>query len=358
MKTCAAGMAYPLCNSLQCRDCGALFLDIRFSDAEMARLLTAAMATPSSTALRERFEPGYAALNTALAERAAYLPEVEAMIAPHAPGGRMCWTKGDTGLNTAVLTAPRSLSVHDISGSTWSRASAVDRQDGRPRRFDLVVCSNVLEHVPAPAGPLDDIAEAMAPETLLYLEVPHEAYVIQNAGVEDLAAGAKYWHEHVNFFTEGRRREPRSPARAGDRPFRDPGDRDLRAHRPAVLHALPESSGRRGLRRADRSRGRSRPASRTARRCRRSGRRRCGRPRLVRTNRNWASASPARAVALRSITGEHLALQPVQRTARQQAAVEVVAEAVDEELPGRCSAARASAQRGSLGVQIGLDSNT
>ncbi|WP_200946000.1 class I SAM-dependent methyltransferase [Caulobacter sp. Root487D2Y] len=203
MKTLRLGMAYPLCNSLQCRDCGALFLDIRFSDAEMSRLYTG-YRDAEYTALRERFEPGYAALNTALAERAAYLPEVEAMIAPHLSGPPhvLDWG-GDTGLNTPFRGAAASLSVHDISGlSLVEGVAAVDREGLARSRFDLVVCSNVLEHVPAPADLLDDIAEAMSPETLLYLEVPHEAYMIQNAGVEDLAAGKKYWHEHVNFFTE------------------------------------------------------------------------------------------------------------------------------------------------------------
>src|SRR5437016_2710182 len=33
-----SGMAYPLCNSVQCASCGVLFLDIRFSDSEMATL--------------------------------------------------------------------------------------------------------------------------------------------------------------------------------------------------------------------------------------------------------------------------------------------------------------------------------
>ncbi len=73
MKTLRVGMAYPLCNSLQCRDCGALFLDIRFSDAEMARLYSG-YRDAEYTALRERFEPGYAALNTALASARPICP--------------------------------------------------------------------------------------------------------------------------------------------------------------------------------------------------------------------------------------------------------------------------------------------
>jgi hypothetical protein len=38
LRTIQTGMAYPLCNSLQCQACGLLFLDIRFDETEMAAL--------------------------------------------------------------------------------------------------------------------------------------------------------------------------------------------------------------------------------------------------------------------------------------------------------------------------------
>lgn len=203
MKTLRLGMAYSLCNSLQCRACGALFLDIRFSDAEMARLYSG-YRDADYTALRERFEPGYTTFNDALAERATYLPQIEAMIGLHlgGPPHVLDWG-GDTGLNTPFRDNAASLSVHDISGLTLADGvAAVDRKGMAEARYDLVVCSNVLEHVPAPAILLDDIVAVMSSETLLYLEVPRESYMIQNDGVENLAVGKKYWHEHINFFTE------------------------------------------------------------------------------------------------------------------------------------------------------------
>ncbi|CAN5414999.1 hypothetical protein BH10PSE4_BH10PSE4_42350 [soil metagenome] len=203
MQTLSLGMAYPLCNSLQCEDCRALFLDIRFSDAEMDRLY-AGYRGPDYTAVRERFEPGYAARNALLMARAAYLPQVEAMIEPQLsrPLHILDWG-GDTGLNTPFRDSAASVSVYDISGLAMAEGvTAVDRGGLAEAPFNLVVCSNVLEHVPAPAALLDDIASVMRPETLLYLEVPLEAYVAEHAEVENLAAGKKHWHEHVNFFTE------------------------------------------------------------------------------------------------------------------------------------------------------------
>lgn len=203
MQTLRTGMAYPLCNSLQCRACGMLFLDMRFDAAEMDRLYSGYRGA-DYTALRERFEPGYAARNALLMERAAYLPKVEAILAPHLPDApRVLDWGGDTGLNTPFRDRAGGIFVYDISGLAMAEGvTAVDRQGLAETSFDLVVCSNVLEHVPAPAALLDEIGAVMRDETLLYLEVPLEAHVAENPGVEDLAAGKKHWHEHVNFFTE------------------------------------------------------------------------------------------------------------------------------------------------------------
>ena len=203
MRTLSLGAAYPLCNSLQCEACGMLFLDMRFSDAEMDRLYRGYRG-PEYTALRERFEPGYAARNDLLMERAAYLSQVEAIIAPHLSGPPhvLDWG-GDTGLNTPFRDSAASVSVFDISGLAMAEGvTAVDRADLARADFDLVVCSNVLEHVPSPADLLDEIGATMKSSTLLYLEVPLEVYVAENPDVENLAAGKKHWHEHVNFFTE------------------------------------------------------------------------------------------------------------------------------------------------------------
>jgi hypothetical protein len=42
----------------------------------------------------------------------------------------------------------------------------------------------------------------MGDETMIYLEVPHEELI--RTGAENGPVGAKkrYWHEHINFYTE------------------------------------------------------------------------------------------------------------------------------------------------------------
>ncbi|MNP73793.1 hypothetical protein D3C76_1705640 [compost metagenome] len=42
----------------------------------------------------------------------------------------------------------------------------------------------------------------MSANTLMYLEVPHEALMREHPGSLELAPLKRHWHEHVNFFTE------------------------------------------------------------------------------------------------------------------------------------------------------------
>ena len=78
------GYAYPLCNSVQCADCGAMFVDIRFDDAEVAALY-ADYRGEAYTELRERFEPGYKARNQIYLGGSPYIPKIEGFLDRHIP---------------------------------------------------------------------------------------------------------------------------------------------------------------------------------------------------------------------------------------------------------------------------------
>ena len=197
------GSAYSVCNTLECADCGLLFLDMRFDDDEMSALY-AGYRGPDYTAMRDRYEPGYAERNKHYEAGSPYIPSVEAFLAPHLPARpRVLDHGGDTGLNTPFRGRAERHHVYEISGHrTVEGARSVSLEEARAERFDLVVSMQVLEHVPQPIEPLREMAACMSANTLLYVEVPREDIVRTSvAGVAN-APRKRHWHEHINFFTE------------------------------------------------------------------------------------------------------------------------------------------------------------
>jgi hypothetical protein len=60
----------------------------------------------------------------------------------------------------------------------------------------------VLEHVPHPVNLLKEIILVMSDESLLYLEVPFEELMRDSDDNFKLSTKKKYWHEHINFYSE------------------------------------------------------------------------------------------------------------------------------------------------------------
>jgi hypothetical protein len=216
LRTVPTGMAYSICSSLQCDDCGLVFLDVRFDEDEMAALYNGYRGQAYAEQ-RERFEPGYLAHNADILASPANPGATEAFLAPLLPARPtvLDWG-GDTGLHTPFRTGGGDVWVHDISDRPLiDSVQGVGRDDLRAQSYDLVVLSHVLEHMPRPGAMLDDIRTVMSPETILYVEVPLEALIAQNPAARTLAMHKKHWHEHVNFFTEAAMR--RLLARSGMR---------------------------------------------------------------------------------------------------------------------------------------------
>lgn len=201
LRTVPTGMAYTVCRSMQCGNCGLLFSDIRFADNEMVRLYKDYRGV-EYTALREQYEPGYTLRNEALQGSIDYgelLNRFLEPLLPNEPLAILDWG-GDSGKNTPLRYRARQHDVYDISNNpVIAGARAVTREQVIEHRYDLIVCSNVLEHVSYPSDLLEDMRRAMVPQTLLYVELPFEEVMRQHG---DMAiAHKKHWHEHINFFS-------------------------------------------------------------------------------------------------------------------------------------------------------------
>ena len=169
------------CYSVQCQDCGALFSDTRFND-EQARKLYAGYRDAQYMAERMKYEPGYSnppAHN--------YVAEIEVLlelylIYPHTLFSNILDWGGGDGSNTPFRKFGRA--IYDIA-----------TQPNKPiGKYELVVCSNLLEHVAYPVETLEEIKPHIG--HILYLEIPM-------GPVTDRAYLDKTeWHEHITFFTE------------------------------------------------------------------------------------------------------------------------------------------------------------
>ncbi len=197
------GMAYTLCSSLQCQCCGVLFLDYRFTEEQMVALYHG-YRDEAYTRQRSQYEPGYAAIAEHYQQREAYIRDVESWLAPHLPArpAVLDWG-GGSGLNTPFLYQSSKLHVHDISAvELMPGVERVNTSQFAVERYDLIVCSQVLEHVPFPLDLIKHIVPVLHEQTLVYLEVPHEALMRENPGSLELAGLKRHWHEHVNLFTQ------------------------------------------------------------------------------------------------------------------------------------------------------------
>ena len=201
LSTVKNGKAYSICKSLFCDDCGLLFLDIRFSENELSNLYKDYRGKEYNL-LREKYEQGYTLRNNNLNAGINYIKDIEDFLIPYLffPISILDWG-GDTGKNTPFKDNNEFLDIYEISNKeTIDGAKRVNKKEANSKKYKLIVCSNVLEHVPYPSDLLFDITQSMDKESILYIEVPIECMVLNYHS--DLHLIKKHWHEHINFFSE------------------------------------------------------------------------------------------------------------------------------------------------------------
>ena len=203
LKTISKGQTYSICNTLMCSKCNFLFLDIRFSEKELSNLYTG-YRNSRYTKLREKYEKNYRKRNTELTKGIKYLDKVEEFIEKNLrlPVSILDWG-GDTGKNTPFKNNNKKIHIYDLGNpKTVKGVERVTKSDLKNKKYDLIICSNVLEHVSYPSETLFDIKRNMNSRSLLYIEIPYEKLMIQINNKEKSYLDKKHWHEHVNFFSK------------------------------------------------------------------------------------------------------------------------------------------------------------
>lgn len=207
LRTLGNGIAYALCKSLHCSSCGHLFVDYRFNDQEMSRLY-GDYRGEEYCSLRNHYEPGYVIQNAALSAGNSYRKSTEDFLAGFVSVDRLKildWG-GDTGRNTPFADQAQVVHIYEPSGVQPELSNALNVPETADflSSYDLLVLSNVLEHVPYPASTLGKLANYMSTSSILYVEVPYEDWQCQaEADPQSSTRTQKiHWHEHINFFSK------------------------------------------------------------------------------------------------------------------------------------------------------------
>lgn len=203
-----------------------MFYNPRLNDDEMQRAYRG-YRSKEYREMRHEFEPWYSErFNAELASETHYVSR-RVKLAPifqqHLQGHeirRVLDYGGDHGDLMLGLFGNAELFVYDISGATPARGVTAT-SDPEACQADLIINSNVLEHVGSPRTLVNEIMDAAPSGALIFLEVPCEAALgprriirrmVQAAIVavtrpsmarHVIRPAALYMmHEHVNYFTE------------------------------------------------------------------------------------------------------------------------------------------------------------
>lgn len=211
---------------MQCAACGFLFYNPRLDDGDLQRLYHG-YRSPEYQQMRQASEPWYTPkFNEDLASASSYVmrrAKVGGILRQHLGSRkirRILDYGGDRGDLVAGLLEGAEAFVYDISGiPAATGVTAVS--DPAACKADLIVNSNVLEHVGFPRALVTDMLRACPEGGLLFLEVPCELPLGQSRIARRTAqmvwmtlahpaiapqvmrpAMLYMMHEHINYFTE------------------------------------------------------------------------------------------------------------------------------------------------------------
>ena len=197
------GNAYNICNSLLCKKCKLLFLDMRFDKNELGRLYKDYRGE-SYSKTRNMYEGNYDKRTNFLRKKLPHFKKIETFISKYKSNFHsiLDWGGGN-GRNTPFIKNNNAeIYIYDISNeNTIEGTRKILFKEIYKKSFDLIICSHVLEHVPYPLKILKNIYKAMNENTFLYLEMPFEKIMHIKDNFE-LLDNKKHWHEHINFFSK------------------------------------------------------------------------------------------------------------------------------------------------------------
>jgi hypothetical protein len=208
LNTIKSGAVYSICNSLLCLDCHLLFLDMRFDDEELGKLYSNYRDKYYSS-LRNKYEPGYELINKSQKLPINYMQNIENFLKYFFKFPiNILDFGGNDGKNTPFKNTENTIHIYDISNNSVKKNIKKVNKKNMLKKYNLVILSQVIEHVSYPSLIINEIKKLMNKNSILYIELPLEKAVkkIWNGGkkIDFLTClkNKKHWHEHVNFYSK------------------------------------------------------------------------------------------------------------------------------------------------------------
>ena len=207
LKTIPNGVSYQFVNSSLCKECGLLFCDLRFNDEQITNLYSGYRGLAYNR-LREKYEPGYTKQNSKMKKGISYVSEreefIEKFLQKKSSLNILDWG-GNDGKNTPFNNFSNNVFLYDPSDidiKSKNNIQRVNKNTFSKYKYDLITCNHVLEHIPFPIDTLKLFAKVLKKKGIVYIEVPCEKIVETSLPLMPDPVKKKYWHEHINFFSE------------------------------------------------------------------------------------------------------------------------------------------------------------
>jgi hypothetical protein len=171
--------------SEKCQACGTTFAHPRYTERQM-RLIYAGYRGATYNAMRLRHEPDYRLRLGTFDDPRESVRAADYMLAPYLKDPRVLDVGGFDGAHTPLKEVA---AAHHVLDPTLCEIKAGVRVALPEPPYDLVVMSNVLEHVSDPLEFLLDWSQHGC--KVIYLEVP----------LANLRRPPSHVHEHQTFFT-------------------------------------------------------------------------------------------------------------------------------------------------------------
>jgi 2-polyprenyl-3-methyl-5-hydroxy-6-metoxy-1,4-benzoquinol methylase len=123
-------------------------------------------------------------------------PKAERVLEIGGGSGALALAIASSGIEVVMVEPNRHSDVSLLADKGVELVSDMFPSDKVTGKFDLIVCRQVMEHVPDPSIFMDSIEKSLAAGGSIYLEVPNADFILKNRSIVD------FHFPHIQYFRQ------------------------------------------------------------------------------------------------------------------------------------------------------------